>query len=198
MVKPLYNEPKEFSALVKAQLRSGLSYPKAREVAISQFFGSSMKYTEIIKDPNNILGVEYLKAIKRLKSSIVPITIKRDYSDYNSETIKNGIASATAIRTLAKNKKSIKKVVPPSSYELYYSALKEGKVVKELSAFGKEIIYILRRMSLEEIQNLPDVSEGLEYKLKEDDPKNTWRDKLRYSAEMFREAGVNYIELPKK
>lgn len=37
-----------------------------------------------------------------------------------------------------------------------------------------------------------------EYKTDVNDPKNTWRDKLRYSAEMFKEAGVNYIELPKK
>ena len=37
-----------------------------------------------------------------------------------------------------------------------------------------------------------------EYKSKEDDPKNTWRDKLSYSAQMFKEAGVDYIELPRK
>ncbi|MBP1532208.1 MAG: CMP deaminase, partial [Alphaproteobacteria bacterium] len=37
-----------------------------------------------------------------------------------------------------------------------------------------------------------------EFKTDDNDPKNTWRDKLNYSAEMFREAGVNYIALPKK
>jgi len=37
-----------------------------------------------------------------------------------------------------------------------------------------------------------------EYKPKADDPKNTWRDKLNYSAQMFKEAGVEYIELPHK
>ena len=36
------------------------------------------------------------------------------------------------------------------------------------------------------------------YELSDNDPKNTWRDKLNYSAEMFAEAGVNYIALPKK
>ena len=163
----LYNEPKEFSSLIKSQLRSGLSYPRAREVAISQFFGSSMKYTEIIKNPNNILGVEYLKSIKRQKSSITPITIKRNYSDYNSEDIKNGIASATAIRTMIKNNKKTQKVVPQYSYELIHNSIQEGHVVKDISVFGKEIIYILRRMSIDDIKNLPDVSEGLEFKIKE-------------------------------
>ena len=51
----LYKEPKEFSALISKQLRSGLSYPKARELAIQMYFGSSQKYTEILENPNNIL-----------------------------------------------------------------------------------------------------------------------------------------------
>ena len=89
----LYREPKEFQALILAQLKSGLSYPKAREIALSQFFGNSKKYTEVLSNPNNILGVEYLKALKRHRSHIKPLTIKRDYSDYNSTNVKNGIAT---------------------------------------------------------------------------------------------------------
>lgn len=162
----LYNEPKEFSSLIKAQLRSGLSYPKAREIALAQFFGSSKKYTEILNNPNNILGVEYLKALKRQKSSIIPLTIKRDYSDYNSTNVKNGIASATAIRTMVENKKSVKSVVPPESYEVLYNCIKEGKIIKSISAYEEEILYILRKMTLKELKNLPDVSEGLENKIK--------------------------------
>ena len=54
----LYKEPKEFSSLITAQLRSGLSYPRAREIALTQFFGSSKKYSDIVSNPNNILGVE--------------------------------------------------------------------------------------------------------------------------------------------
>ena len=40
----LYREPKEFSSLITAQLKSGLSFPRAREIAINQFFGTSKKY----------------------------------------------------------------------------------------------------------------------------------------------------------
>ena len=114
----LYKEPKELSGLINMQLKSGLSYPRARELAISQYFGSSKKYSEILNNPNNTLGVEYLKALKKHRSPIHPLTIKRDYSDYNSKTIQNGIASATAIRTMIQNKKSIKSVVPPETYGL--------------------------------------------------------------------------------
>ncbi len=162
----LYKEPKEFSGLITHQLKSGLSYPKAREIALSQFFGSSKKLTEILNNPNNILGIEYLKSLKKHKSSIKPITIKRDYSDYNSKTVKKGIASATAIRTMIKNKKNVHYVVPYESYELLDECIKNEKIITDLSVFEKEIIYTLRKLSLSEIANLPDVSEGLENKIK--------------------------------
>lgn len=162
----LYKEPKEFSSLITAQLRSGLSYPKAREIALSQFFGSSKKYSDIVSNPNNILGVEYLKALKRHKSHITPLTIKRDYADYNSKQEKNGIASATAIRTMIQNKKNIHRVIPFETYELIEECKEKGNIIPNLSVFEKEIIYTLRKMTLSEIAALPDVSEGLENKIK--------------------------------
>ena len=162
----LYKEPKEFSALISKQLRSGLSYPKARELAIQMYFGSSQKYTEILENPNNILGIEYLKALKKYKSPIRPITLKRKYSDYNSADVKSGIASATAIRTMLQNNKNIHYVVPFETYELLEEKKKNEQIITSLSVFSKEIIYTLRKMTLSEIASLPDVSEGLENKIK--------------------------------
>ena len=162
----LYKEPKEFSSLITTQHRSGLSYPKAREIALSQFFGSSKKYSSIVSNPNNILGVEYLKSLKKHRSHIRPLTIKRDYADYNSTQEKNGVASATAIRTMIQNKKNVHRVVPYETYELLEKCKEEGKIIPGLSVFEKEIIYTLRKMTLSEIAELPDVSEGLENKIK--------------------------------
>ena len=162
----LYKEPKEFSALIANQLRSGLSYPKARELAIQMYFGSSQKYTDILQNPNNILGIEYLKALKKHKSPIRPITLKRKYSDYNSADVKSGIASATAIRTMLQNNKNVHYVVPYETYELLEDKKKSGQIIPSLSIFSKEIMYSLRKMTLSEIASLPDVSEGLENKIK--------------------------------
>lgn len=162
----LYKEPKEFSTLIARQLRSGLSYPKARELAIQMYFGSSQKYTEILENPNNILGIEYLKALKKYKSPIRPITLKRKYSDYNSADVKSGIASATAIRTMIQKNKNIHYVVPFETYELLEEKKECGQIIPSLSVFSKEIIYTLRKMTLTEIASLPDVSEGLENKIK--------------------------------
>ena len=162
----LAREPKDLSNLITRQLKSGLSYPKAREIALNMYFGTSPIYTEVLQNPNNILGVEYLKAIKRRRSHIKAFTVKRDYSDYNSTTVKKGIASATAIRTMIQNKKSINRVVPFETYELLERQAKLGKIIPDLTVFEKEIIYTLRKMTLQEIAALPDVSEGLENRIK--------------------------------
>ena len=163
----LYKEPKEFSNLISRQLKSGLSYARARELAVSMYFGSSKKYKEVLENPNNILGIEYLKALKKHRSSIQPITVKRDYSDYNSKNVKNGIASATAIRTMLEQNKNIHYVVPYETYELMEQKQENREIVANLSVFEKEILYTLRKMTVQEIATLPDVSEGLEYRIKE-------------------------------
>ena len=163
----LAKEPKEFSELIKHQLKSGLSYPKAREIALQMYFGNSPLYTSALQNPNNILGVEYIKAIKKTRSNIVPITIKRNYSDYNSKTVKNGIASATAIRTMISQNQNIHSVVPFETYEIIEKLIENKQVVPSLAVFEKEIIYALRRMTITEIASLPDVTEGLENKIKQ-------------------------------
>lgn len=162
----LAKEPKEFSDLIKRELKSGLSYPKARELALKMYFGNSPLYTEILQKPNNILGVEYLKAIKKSKSEITPFTLKRNTSDYNSKEMKNGIASATAIRSMILENKNIHSVVPFETYEILENAINQNRVVPNIGAFEKEIIYTLRKMTLSEIANLSDVTEGLENKIK--------------------------------
>ena len=162
----LTDEPKELSNLISAQLKSGLSYPKARELAINTYFRGSKVYSQILSEPNNILAIEYLKAIKKYKSTMIPITIKRNYTDYNSKVVKNGMASATAIRELLKNNKKIHRLVPYETYEIIEDKLNKKDFYTDLNVFEKEILYELRKMSIDEVANLPDVTEGLENKIK--------------------------------
>ncbi len=162
----LYSEPKDFKEIIQRELKSGLSYPKARELALELYFGNSKKYKEVLENPNNILGIEYLKALKRLKSPINTITLKRKYSDYNSADVKSGVASSTAIRTMLLNNQNIHYVVPYETYEILEEEKEKGHIIKSIKAFEKEIIYALRRMSLDEIAELQDVTEGLENKIK--------------------------------
>lgn len=162
----MHKEPKELSTLINQYSKTGVSYPKARELALTQFLGGHPTHKEALNNPNNILGIEYLKALKKYKSKIKPVTIKREYSDHNSKTIKKGIASSTAIRTFLQKKKNIHTLVPYETYELLDRQIQEGKLVPSIKIFEKEILYTLRKMTLDEIANLPDVSEGLENRIK--------------------------------
>lgn len=173
----LYDEPKEYKKILSNYLDTGLSFPKARENALLEYIKNFEdvntnfdNYQNILSSPNNILGIEYLKALKKYKSSIKPVCIKRSGADYNSSdiSINTSIASATAIRELIKNKNfnTIKTVMPEKSYSILADCINSGCIIPDLNCFEKEIIYVLRKMSIEEIANLPDVSEGLEFLIK--------------------------------
>lgn len=130
------------------------------------YLGDVRKYANILSSPNNILGIEYLKAMKKLKSNISAITIKRIGTDYNSvETVEN-IASATALRKLIFSNKDISSYLPTFSFDILKNNIKYGKIVNSISCFEREIIYTLRKMSLSDIENLQDVTEGLENSIK--------------------------------
>ena len=64
------------------------------------------------------------------------------------------------------NNIKIKPLIPKPSFEIIRENLKYGKTVNDISIFEKEILYTLRKMSVEEISNLPDVTEGLENLIK--------------------------------
>lgn len=164
----LFHEPKEFVSVLNHELSKGFSYPKARENALLMYLNDIRKYANILSSPNNILAIEYLKALKKYKSSIVPVSINRNKVDYNSTEIVDGFASATAIRKIAMTNDvwSLRQAMPKSSFDIMYDCLRSGKTVSSLAKFEKEIIYNLRKMSISEIANLPDVTEGLEYSIK--------------------------------
>ena len=165
----LFNEPKEYISVLNHELSKGISYPKARENALLLYLNDIIKYANVLSSPNNILGIEYLKALKKLKSNMIPIAIPRNKVGYNSTEIVNDFASATSIRQMliTRNTKDIYKVMPESSYEILNNCVSNGQYVSSITQYEKEIIYILRKLSIEEIANIPDVTEGLENLIKE-------------------------------
>ncbi|MCM1172472.1 MAG: nucleotidyltransferase family protein [Clostridium sp.] len=97
----LGNEPVEFKALFKKLLSEGISYPAARQKALAQYLMDDT-ITKVMSLPNNILAIEYLRALKTTNSKITPVLIKRTCDNYHDETITGEISSATAIRRLIK------------------------------------------------------------------------------------------------
>ena len=164
----LYNEPKEYKALLAHELSKGISYPKARDNALMMYLNNIRQLSNVVSSPNNILGIEYLKALKKFNSNILPIAIPRFSSEYNDTSFSGNIASATAIRNIIKNKgfDILQKLLPSSSYSILMDNIKVGHIVPDITVFEKEIIYNLRKMSINEISELADVSEGLEFAIK--------------------------------
>lgn len=164
----LYKEPQKFVNLLNHELSKGLSFPKARENALLMYLNDIRTYSNVLSSPNNILAIEYLKALKKLRSHITPISIKRKNAGYNDLEITNNFASATAIRKkIIDNKPAgLSKLMPANSYRILYNSIQKGHFVKDIKSFEKEILYVLRKMSIKEISNLPDVSEGLEHAIK--------------------------------
>ena len=165
----LYNEPKEYVALLNHELDKGISYPKARDNALMMYLNDIKRYANILSGPNNTLGIEYLKALRKLKSDIKPCAIQRQKVYYNDNKIIDEFASATAIRNMAIHEEfsDMRKVMPQNCYSLLQDEIGHGRIVTDITKYEKEILYNLRRMSIKEIADLPDVSEGLEYNIKQ-------------------------------
>ena len=166
----LTNEPLEFKNSLKAWLDKGLTFPIARQRALNEYLDKDFADTSILNSPNNILAVEYLKALKLLKSRISPLTFKRFKADYNSTEIKGEICSATAIRNLLmkdwKDLNILKTVVPSNSYEIIKNAIEEGKGPVFAKDLEQIIFYKLRSIPINDLKNIHDINEGLENRLK--------------------------------
>lgn len=164
----LYEEPKAYTNILSHELKKGISYPAARENALMMYLNDIKRYANTLSSPNNILAIEYLKALKIQKSKLEPIMIKRKKVYYNDNKIVDDFASATAIRKLLQGGEyaNLRKVIPRSSYTIIGQESRKGGMVLSLAKYEKEIIYALRKMTVEEIADLPDVSEGLQFAIK--------------------------------
>ena len=121
-----------------------------------------------MSSPNNILAIEYLKALRSTKSKIKPCLVKRKSVDYNELNIKDNFASATAIRKVVQQEdfSALKKVMPLNSFNILYDEYKKGYINKGIAVFEKQILYNLRKMDLNEIADIAEVGEGLENRIK--------------------------------
>lgn len=101
----LSDEPDNYRVLLKKYILEGIGIPAARQKALFEYASSYEKgllpyVSSLISSPNNILGIEYLKALHATCSDIVPIGIKRVGSGYHDTEINEGYPSATALRKL--------------------------------------------------------------------------------------------------
>lgn len=180
----LASEPGEFDHLIGKYLGQGLSYPQARTKALKDYIDrdnndfsiDGQEVMELTSNPNNILGIEYLKAIHRLDSDLKPITIPRLKVGYHETNITGKIASATAIReTLWERYQEGEELIddkllntlPKTSRQILCDAIDSGKGPIFMEDFSSQVLTLLRRASAEKIKTLFDVRGGLENRIKE-------------------------------
>ena len=181
----LTEEPEEMKIPLKEALKDGLSYPAARAYAVKV---SHPELADILDKPNNILGVEYCKALLKLKSNIIPHTLKRQGQDYHSETADAGFASATGIRKLLEDDSLetsdlLKAQLAPAAYDLLdthmgqsplteddFSMLLRYKLITENRAHLTEYFGVNRELSnriykhLNDFKNFSSFAEELKTK----------------------------------
>lgn len=159
----------EFNDKLKLRLSEGHSFPRARQLALADC--GECACADAISTPNNILGIEYIKAIinggyadfSNVADKIK--VVKRQGVDHDSADLTGDICSASALRELLKNDEDYKQFLPSESYKILSEAVNSGKAPADYKKLETAILYKLRTMSADDFALLPDVTEGLEYRI---------------------------------
>ncbi|MEO1814666.1 MAG: nucleotidyltransferase [Acetobacterium sp.] len=170
----LVHEPVEFKTFLKQELSSGVSFPRARELAIRSYLGHEAG--NLLKTPNNILALEYLKALYKTQSTIDTMTVKRQGADYHS-LLPSKYLSATGIRNILKDAlahpdsatavlKALDNKLPYSSDDLIVPFTKNYNPRGDDYFLNALRLQILSK-DVHHLKNTPYVSEGLEHKIRD-------------------------------
>lgn len=166
----LLDEPEGYRALLKRQLSKGVSYPSAREAALDTYMkeNTTTSADSVLNSPNNILGVEYLKALKKTESSIRAFTIVRNSNTYNDEALSGSISSATSIRKAILSGGPIpEEAIPASACNILSREFSSGRGPVSPGAYENLLLAAIRTKSSAELSRLPFVAEGLQNRIKE-------------------------------
>lgn len=181
----LNNEDNSFRTLLSEKLSEGMSFPKARQAAAEAI----IREASVLNEPNNILAVEYIKAIKKLNSKIAPVTIKRLGGGYHDTEINSSVPSASAIRARLRDGEDAKRYML-YNYEASPTFMKD---------FDMIIAARLKTIGKDELCMLPDCNEEIAARLKEAAVHNTFDEIIsaaccrRYTQSRLRRILCNMI-----
>ena len=193
----LVEEPEEYKKLLKNFLSEGLTFPAARSQALTEYFKNPRNFrgddfdgvltpllnevTQILNTPNNILGIEYCKALLRLNSKIRPVTIRREGMGYHesalpvrsrdtealsqtSQSPTDFFASATAIRNLilqdSPDPDVLTSQIPGQAFSVFQKAVNSGEFLTE-NSLDSILSYCLMKENGKSLSSYMDVSEDL-------------------------------------
>lgn len=190
----LLTESPSFKRELAHQLRLGYSYPQSRNAALEASAPHLTAFTNILSTPNNILGIEYCKAILALKSRIVPFTIKRAGASYHDNSLESSYCSAQAIRESLRQSEApdtVIRQVPVSARELV-----EDAYLKSYPIFSDDISLLVHYSLLSRnaygFTDYPDIDRELSDRIRKQLPK--YRD-LESFCELLKSKNRTYVRI---
>ena len=156
--KILSDEPVELSVDLRELMDMGFSYPAARAQAFAAYTEQKGIAVADLTKPNNILAIEYLKAILK-RGGVTPYTVKRS-GDYHGDGIDNAEPSASALRAAlcSEKKKEVLVALPAFVAE-------DLKDLDDKNYLSPLLLYRLSEMTAAELRDVADVSEGIENRI---------------------------------
>lgn len=162
----LTNEPPEYSSALKDALKSGMSYPAARQRALLKYMDLHDISSDISFTPNNILAIEYLRACKY--TNIIPHTIKRSDNGYLQADLSahsSNLCSSSAIRRyILENKGTecadfslLKEYMPEASYNLLMQNIQNTVTANDFS----EVLYSQLQNNMPSLSDYLDVGDDI-------------------------------------
>lgn len=145
-------------AYIREELKTGVAYARARHAAACRLLGAK---ADVLATPNNILAVEYLKALKETNSPMEPVTIRRLGAAHDSD----GAESASRLRRMLKNGGEPWRLMPENCAEILKSEIAAGRGPVFLENAETAVLSRLRMLPDEAFERLPDASEGLAKRL---------------------------------
>lgn len=167
--KILAEEPESYKEILKSALKTGCSFPLARKEALLTYIKqaglrSAIPDPEVfLASPNNILGLEYCKAMIKRNSPLIPVTISREGNAYHEEALEGSFLSAAAIRKVLKSNDSVNALnlkMPLRVYELLLNSLGIHGPITE-NDFSLLLKYKLMEENCESLTRFFDVSPEL-------------------------------------
>ena len=158
-------QSEEFPALLRQELKVGDSFAAARERSVGKRL--SPEDAALLQSPNNILGIEYCKALLDCKSTVEPLTIRRVGAAHDAKEAQGTIASASAIRTLLKEGEQALSLMAPAMKEAYLEEEAAGRAPVLWQNSERAILARLRSMRREDFAALDQGKEGLYNRLYE-------------------------------
>ncbi|MDE5802085.1 MAG: nucleotidyltransferase [Lachnospiraceae bacterium] len=164
----LADEPEPFRNALMQNLRKGMSFPAARSLALSQYLTGADYDDSLLKSPNNILGVEYLKALIKLDSPMEVYTLPRQGAGYSDDSLQEQhFCSALALRHRLLDGGTCDEFspfIPKAALHILERELASRKSV-HTDDFSSMLFYRLLQLQAEGYSAFADVSDALSDKM---------------------------------